>query len=210
MQCSIGIEADNDPRNPPGVEEIIEAIVPDRIIRSVHFVSVEHPKTGELWAWPFDNPAFAGTFEVIGVEKLWGLYIDALENDLRTLRSDVVGHFYVPSKFGHWPKRDRLEEYEDRLLDICCEKSIAIELNTRVLYREKSLARRADYITANRRLLRKASRRNVAIVVGSDAHKTADQGRGFDIALELINSLADSGLEWENGAGFSGSRKALM
>lgn len=201
MQCSIGIEADNDPRNPAGLREIIEAIAPERIIRSVHFVSIAHPKTGAPWAWPFDNPAFADVFEHISAERLWQLYIDALVNDLRTLPSDIVGHFYVPSKFGHWPKRESLEEYEDRVLEVCCEKGIAIELNTRILYREKSLARRCDYLTANRRLIRKASRRSVAVVVGSDAHKPADQGKGFDIALELIGSLVNPRFERLNGAG---------
>jgi histidinol phosphatase-like PHP family hydrolase len=46
---------------------------------------------------------------------------------------------------------------------------------------------REDYLTAHRRLLRKARAAGVRVVLGSDAHAPADQGRAFDVALALLD-----------------------
>jgi HisJ family histidinol phosphate phosphatase len=186
MRCTIGIEADNDPRSAENADDIVEAMQPETVIRSVHFVEIEHPVSGDAWAWPFDNPEFIRVFERVGAERLWALYTSALFSDLRVLRADIVGHFYVPSKFGHWPKREILEAYEEQLLDICAEKQIAVEFNTRLLYREASRALRSDYVAAHRRLLQKAEKKGVRVVLGSDAHRPADQGVAFDVAVELM------------------------
>jgi len=186
MRFAIGVEADDDPRASPEAGAILAALEPEFVIRSVHFLPAPHPATGEPWLWPFDNPEFAFVYERGGTETAWGLYVEKLLGEIEREACDAIGHFYVPAKFGHWPAPARLEEYEDRFLDACRRRAIAVELNTRLLYREPSPAARAAYLTANRRLLRKAGAAGVRVVVGSDAHAPQDQGRGFDEAAALL------------------------
>ncbi len=187
MRFSIGAEMDNDPRARPDAQNIIDALRPDGIIRSVHFVPIQHPEKGADWLWPFDNEEFSGLSEIVGTEKLWELYITRLLDDLEKLPAHVVGHFYVPAVFGRWPAQKKLEEYEDRMLDVAHRRGLAVEVNTRFLYRDHPEERVKKYLEANARLVRKAKARGVGIAIGSDAHSPKDQGNGFDVILKLLD-----------------------
>jgi HisJ family histidinol phosphate phosphatase len=187
MRFSIGAEIDNDPRARPDAQNIVDAMRPDGIIRSVHFVPITHPEKGADWLWPFDNEEFSGLYEVVGTEKLWELYIAKLVDDLEKLPAHVVGHFYVPATLGRWPVQKKLEEHEDRMLDVAHRRGLAVEVNTRFLYREHPEDRKKKFLEANARLVRKAKARGVGIAVGSDAHSPKDQGNAFDVVLKLLD-----------------------
>jgi HisJ family histidinol phosphate phosphatase len=187
MRFSIGAEIDNDPRARPDAQNIVDALRPDGIIRSVHFVPIHHPEKGADWLWPFDNEEFSGLHDVIASEKLWELYMAKLLDDLEKLPGHVVGHFYVPANLGHWPAQKKLEEYEDRMLDVAHTRGMAVEINTRFLYRDHPDDRKKRYLDANARLVRKAKSRGVGIAVGSDAHSPKDQGNAFDVILKLLD-----------------------
>jgi HisJ family histidinol phosphate phosphatase len=184
LRCLIGVEADNDPRDAQAAGEILSQWSPDCVVRSVHFLEVEHPDGGR-WLWPFDNPEFSSFYERYAARTVWRCYVETLLRQIGELRTDVVGHFYVPAKFGHWPPLRELEEHEDRLIDLCARRCIAIEFNTRALYRGPAENREA-YLAHYRRLLRKSARAGVPIALGSDAHCPADQTNGFDLAMEVI------------------------
>ncbi len=187
MRFSIGAEVDNDPRARPDAQNIIDAMRPDGIIRSVHFVPIQHPEKGADWLWPFDNEEFSSLAEIVGTEKLWELYIARLLDDLEKLPANVVGHFYVPAILGRWPAQKKLEEYEDRMLDVAHRRGLAVEVNTRFLYRDQPDDYKKKYLEANARLVRKAKARGVGIAIGSDAHSPKDQGNGFDVILKLLD-----------------------
>jgi HisJ family histidinol phosphate phosphatase len=189
---AVGIEADNDPRTPSDARAIVDALRPDWIIRSVHFLTIEHPDTGEPWAWPFDNPEFVSIYDTVGITRAWQLYVATFLRDLQTLTSDVAAHFYVPGKFGHWPSAAALDEYEDAFVEVCRARSLCVEFNTRILYKEHSEPRKEAYLNAHRRLLRKTRTAGVRIALGSDAHAVTHQGGCFDRALEL---LAEYGID---------------
>lgn len=184
LRCLIGVEADNDPRNAEAATEILSQWSPACVIRSVHFLELEHPHGG-LWLWPFDNPEFSRFYACYTTQTLWRCYVETLLHEIGDRRTDVVGHFYVPAKFGHWPPLRELEDHEDRLIDACARRSLAIEFNTRALYRGAPENREA-YLTHYRRLLRKSARAGVPIALGSDAHCPADQTNGFDLAMDVI------------------------
>ncbi len=189
MRYSIGAEVDNDPRARPDAQNIVDAMKPDGIIRSVHFLTIDHPTHGAGWNWPFDNPEFSSLFDHVGVEKTWELYMATLVDAIERLPGNIVGHFYVPAIFGHWPDDATLEKYEDRLLEACAAREVAIEFNTRFLYGDRTDEEKAKYLAANRRLLRKAKERGVGIAVGADAHSPKDQGHAFDQVLAILDEL---------------------
>ena len=188
MRYSIGAEIDNDPRSRPDAQNIVDAMRPDGMIRSVHFLPINHPQHGE-WMWPFDNPEFKELYDVVGTEQTWELYMTTLLEAIDKLPGNIVGHFYVPAKFGHWPSDEALERYEDRFLEACAERGMAIEVNSRYFYKyfaDDDVARE-KYRAVNLRLLRKAKQRGVMVAVGSDAHSPRDQGSAFDVVLELLD-----------------------
>jgi HisJ family histidinol phosphate phosphatase len=189
MRYSIGAEIDNDPRCRPDAQNIVDAMKPDGTIRSVHFLPITHPQHGENWMWPFDNPEFKDLYEVVGTEATWDLYMATLLDAIEKLPGNIVGHFYVPAKFGHWPEDAALEGYEDRLLDACSERGMAIEINSRYLYKfyagdEENAAK---FRAVHLRLMRKAKEKGVAIAVGSDAHSPKDQGGAFEEILAMLD-----------------------
>jgi HisJ family histidinol phosphate phosphatase len=187
MRFSIGAEVDNDPRARPDAQNIVDAMRPDGIIRAVHFVNIEHPEKGADWAWAFDNDEFAHLHDVVGPDRLWELYTAKLFDDLDKLPAHIAGHFYGPAVFGHWPAAKTLDAYEDRLLEICHRRGLAVEINTRPLYRNPSDDFKKKYLEANARLIRKAKARGVGIAIGSDAHSPKDQGNAFDLVLTLLD-----------------------
>ena len=189
MRYSIGAEVDNDPRARPDAQNIVEAMRPDGLIRSVHFIPIDHPVHGPNWNWPFDNPEFTSLYEHVGTDKTWELYMGVLLDALERLPGNIVGHFYVPAIFGHWPDLPTLEAYEDRMLDVAERQGMAVEFNTRFLYRDHTEEEKQRYIDANRRLLRKAKERGVGIAIGSDAHSPRDQGNGFVTVLGVLDEL---------------------
>jgi HisJ family histidinol phosphate phosphatase len=189
MRFSIGAEVDNDPRSRPDAQNIVDAMRPDATIRSVHFLPITHPVHGENWSWPFDNPEFKDLFDVVGTDQTWELYMTALIDAIERLSGQIVGHFYVPAVFGHWPDETKLEEYENRMLDAAAARGMAVEFNTRFLYRDHPEEEKARYLAANTRLLRKAKERNVGIAIGSDAHSPRDQGGAFETVLAVLDEL---------------------
>jgi HisJ family histidinol phosphate phosphatase len=189
MRYSIGAEVDNDPRSRPDAQNIVDAMRPDAIIRSVHFIPITHPVHGENWPWPFDNPEFGEFYDVVGTEVVWETYVNALVDAIERLPGHIVGHFFVPAVFGHWPDDAKLEVYEDRVLAAAGARQMAVEFNTRFLYRDHDDEAKRRYLDANRRFLRKAKERGVGIAIGSDAHSPKDQGGAFDVVLDLLDEL---------------------
>lgn len=187
MRFSIGAELDNDPRSRPDAQNIVEAMKPDGMIRSVHFLTIDHPEKGADFAWPFDNPEFVSLYDVVGTTRVWELYMERLLDDIEKLPGHIVAHFYVPAKFGHWPDQKTLEKYEDRFLDACASRGMAVEVNTRFLYREESEEQQKKMFDASMRLMRKAKAKKVGIAIGSDAHSPKDQGGAFDIVLKMLD-----------------------
>jgi len=189
MRYSIGAEIDNDPRCRPDAQNIVDAMKPDGMIRSVHFLPITHPQHGENWMWAFDNPEFKDLYDVVGPDNVWEIYMTTLLDAIEKLPGHIVGHFYVPAKFGHWPASDVLEGYEDRFVAACAERGMAIEVNSRYFYKYHAQddAQAQTYRAAHLRLLRKAKAANVMIAVGSDAHSPKDQGGAFDTVLALLD-----------------------
>ncbi len=187
MRFSIGAEVDNDPRARPDAQNIVDAMRPDGMIRSVHFLTIEHPEKGPDYQWAFDNPEFRDLYDVVGTDRVWELYMAKLLEDIEKLPGHIVGHFYVPANFGHWPEPAKLERYEDQLLDACAARGTAIEINTRYLYRDNPPELKEKYRTAIKRLMRKAKAKGVGIAIGADAHSPKDQGNGFPEILTLLD-----------------------
>jgi len=189
MRFSIGAELDNDPRSRPDAQNIVDAMRPDAMLRSVHFIQIDHPTAGANYNWNFDNPEFVSLFDHVGTERTWQLYMETLLKAVDELPGQIIAHFYVPAIFGHWPDKATLEKYEDQIVAAAKAKGMAIEFNTRFLYRDHTPEEKQRYLDANKRLLRKCRDAGVFIAVGADAHSPKDQGGAFDVVLDVLDQL---------------------
>ncbi len=188
MRYSIGAEVDNDPRCRPDAANIVEAMRPDGMIRAVHFIPIDHPTHGAGWQWAFDYPEFSSLFDHVGTEAVWKIYAETMWNTIETMPGQIIAHFYKPAIFGHWPEQSLLEGYEDRLIEMCAERSLAIELNSRIFYKSDDADQVRRFRDAHLRLLKKAKAADVLIAVGADAHSPRDQGGGFETVLEMLDA----------------------
>ena len=187
MRYSIGAEIDNDPRARPDAQNIVDAMRPDGMIRTVKFLTIDHPEKGGEYSWAFDNPEFVQFFDALGVERVWELYMARLLDDVEKLPGHIVGNFYRAASLGHWPDDAKLDQYENQLLDVVLARGMAVEIYTRPLYRDVPEEQRTRYIDANKRLMRKAKERNVPIAIGSGAHSPKDQGGAFETVLQMLD-----------------------
>lgn len=199
MHFSIGAEVDSDPRSRPDAQNIVDAMRPDGMIRSVHFLTVDHPEKGSDWPWPFDNEEFVALFDAVGTARVWEMYIAKLLDEIEKLPGQIVGHLYVPAVFGHWPESKKLDDYENRVLEACRRRGMAIEFNTRFLYRDHPEDQKKRYLDAYRRLLRKAKSKGVLVAVGSDAHSPKDQGNAFEIVIKMLDDCGINELAFPVG-----------
>lgn len=189
MRFSIGAELDNDPRSRPDAQNIVDAMRPDAMLRSVHFITIDHPTSGPNFNWNFDNPEFVSLYEHVGTARTWQLYMEALLKAVEELPGHIIAHFYVPANFGHWPERATLEKYEDQIVAAAKAKGMAIEFNTRFLYRDHPPEEKQKYLEANKRLVRKCRDAGVPVAIGADAHSPRDQGGAFDVVLGVLDDL---------------------
>ncbi len=204
MRYSIGAEVDNDPRCRPDAQNIVDSMKPDGMIRSIHFLAIDHPQHGAAWPWAFDNPEFIALWDHVGTAKAWELYIAAVLDAIERLPGTILGHFYVPAVFGHWPDDATLEGYEDAVLDALLARGMAIEINSRFLYRHpEDHENRAKFIAANTRLLRKAKQKGVPITASSDAHSPRDQGNAYDVVLQMLDDADVNELVFPIGGKFA-------
>ena len=70
---------------------------------------------------------------------------------------------------------------------MCHARGLAVEVNTRFLYRDNPSKLKKKYLEANARLVRKAKALGVGIAIGSDAHSPKDQGNAFDVVLKMLD-----------------------
>ena len=105
MRYSIGAEVDNDPRARPDAQNIVDAMRPDGLIRSVHFLAIDHPAHGAGWQWPFDNPEFVSVFDVVGTERVGNCMWRPCSTPSRSIRATSSPISTRPRSSGTGPRR---------------------------------------------------------------------------------------------------------
>ena len=180
MRFAIGAEVDNDPRARPDAQNIVEALRPDGVIRTVHFVNITHPEKGADWAWAFDSEEFASLHEVVASETLWELYTAKLLTISKSCPRTSSVIFMSPRPLGQVAESEAARRLRGSSARDLPSARAGVEINTRFLYRDHSDESKKKYLDANARLVRKAKARRVGIAIGSDAHSPRDQGNAFD------------------------------
>ncbi len=190
MRYSIGAEVDNDPRSRPDAQNIVDAMRPDAIIRSVHFINDHASGARRELAVAVRQSgvprsvrrrrhrADAGSCTSTRWSTRSNGCPDTSSGTSSSPRCSAIG-----------PTTRSSSEYEDRVLAAAEARGMAVEFNTRFFYRDHSDEEKDRYLDANKRFLRKAKERGVQIAIGSDAHSPKDQGGAFEVVLHVLDQL---------------------
>lgn len=153
MELVCGVEADWLPGREAQLVELCEPY--EYVIGSIHFID----------NLPLDNSDNMTLWEKLGVDGVWGAYLNAMEDMLRhsgPIR--CVGHMDLPKVFGSRPSFDLRDAFGD-LVGLVRASELIIELNC------AGWDKKASEQYPAKGILELFARAGVPCTVGCDAHK---------------------------------------
>ena len=167
-QLVAGIEADWLPGREAELRDLCAPY--DYVIGSIHFLD----------GLPLDNDERMELWEQRGVDGVWELYLNTLEELIRSgAPVNCLGHLDLPKVFGQRPSFNVGEAFCD-LAPLVAGRELIIELNTAGWFKPA----REQYPAVD--VLRAFCQAGVACTVGCDAHRPCQLGRGVREAYGLL------------------------
>lgn len=179
LEIGLGVEVGY---NPKGKEELLQRLAShswDRVGISYHFLETDNGHLNMVSR----KQANINALDRIGVENVIRLYYGGLRQAVEELPVNLLCH--LDAVLRYHPSLQFTDEHIrliDDLLDAVARKNMAVEVNTSG-YRLKNEPFPSQYF------LKKAIKRGIPLVAGSDAHRPEDVGRYFDRLPGLIKSL---------------------
>lgn len=168
-QLVAGIEADWLPGRAQELEELCAPY--DYAIGSIHF----------LKGMPVDNSDDMRLWEELGVDGVWELYLNTLEELVRSgAPVQCLGHPDLPKVFGQCPSFSLADAFGD-IAQLAAARELAIEVNTAGWFKPAA----EQYPAAP--ILRIFCQAGVPCTVGCDAHRPEHVGRGVQEAYRLMH-----------------------
>jgi histidinol-phosphatase (PHP family) len=184
-----GLEIDFIPEAMDRVADIVGRYPVDYVIGSVHFFDgFPIDECRERW----DHISEAERNDII--RGYWGL----IARMARTGMFDIAGHLDLYKKFGHLPTADMSEEIITAI-DAIAESGMSVELNTSGWHKPIMEAYPSPMI------LKGCLRRQIPVIITSDAHTTSRLTDKFDRAAGVLGSLG-----WDKTATYSGRKRVIV
>jgi histidinol-phosphatase (PHP family) len=174
LKIRLGLEVDFFPETIGSTKQRLAPYAFDYLIGSVHFIN-EFPIDLNSQSW--------GDLSQDSRDRVWRSYWRRLCAVAETGLFDIIGHLDLPKKFGYFPSID-LTEDALAALDAIAAADMAIEINCSGWDKPVREAYPSLF------LLKEAKRRNIPLVISSDAHEADTVAGHFDRARQLA---ADAG-----------------
>ena len=142
------------------------------LLGSVHYID----------GWGFDNPAYMEGWDERGVDDVWARYAEiwceAVESKVPFT---TMAHPDLPKVFGYMPSTgfDLRGMYAD-MAATAARRGVAVEVNT------CGWAKPMNEQYPSSQLLKAFKQAGVDCTIGSDAHRPADVGYGFERAVGIM------------------------
>ena len=160
----------------------------DLVGSSIHFLDGQDVVSGRS-AWSRGE---------LDLDAVYAAYLNTLESMLDHDYFDMVCHLDLPKKFNRRPTPAVTEGFK-QLLEKIGRKGLAIELNTSGFDYPVEEAFPAP------ELLARCADLEIPVVIGSDAHRPEDVGRGAERARKLLKSAG-----YRQATGFSHRRREAV
>lgn len=152
----------------------------DYILGSIHILDSEDGK------WCFDDSRFLKEFKDIGVDQVYMVYYETLQNMLLSdlFDFDIVSHFDLPKKFNYFPEQKYLVHNKAlETLELIKEKDKVMEINTGGLRKEV----KDQYPSEG--IIKEMYNLDIPILLGSDAHHPSEVAYEFDKMKSLLTKI---------------------
>lgn len=162
-----GIEVDYFPDMEDDIAELIKGIPLDYVIGSVHFIG--------NWNFDMDQSLYGKWTNDVLYSKYFALVQQLAKSGL----FDIVGHLDIIKKFRIYPETNQEALFEETL-DIIKHNNLVVELNT------GGFDRPCQEFTPSPKLLEMCFRHQIPVTLSSDAHRTSQIARYYDLAFSLL------------------------
>lgn len=170
LRVRVGVEWDYCPGYEAKLERWVRGYPWDLVLGGVHWL---RGRDGGWWG--FDIPDQQAEWERRSVDEVYEEYFRLLCQAASTGLFDVLAHPDVVKVFGHRPRRDPLEWYE-QAAEAMARAGVCGEVNT------AGWRKPVGELYPAERFLQVLRRRGVPIVISSDAHWAEHVGFGFSEA----------------------------
>jgi histidinol-phosphatase (PHP family) len=181
LEIGLGVEVGYNPNSLKETLQRLNLHNWDRIGISYHFMDTDSKHLNLVSSKQVNIEAL----DRFGVDKVVSRYYKELLDAVDKLPGQVLCH--IDAVMRHHPNVVITPEHNsliDDLLDSVARQNMSLEVNTSG-YRIK------DEPFPSLDILRKAAKKNIPLVVGSDAHRPEDVGRYFEKLPELIEKLVN-------------------
>ena len=182
IEIGLGIEVGYNPKFLEEIQRRLALHTWDRIGISYHFLETDSAHLNMVSSKQVNIDAM----DQFGVHEIVTRYYKNLQKAVEKLPGQVLCH--IDAVLRHHPNVVMTQEHNaliDELLDSVARNNMSLEVNTSG-YRIK------DEPSPSLDILRKAIKKNIPLVAGSDAHRPEDVGRHFDRLPELMKNIVGS------------------
>ena len=179
LEIGLGVEVGCNPKSLEKIQRRLALHPWDRIGISYHFMDTGSGHLNLVSSKQINIDAL----DEFSVEKVVSRYYNELLDAVEKLPGQVLCH--IDAVMRHHPNVILTPEHKaliDDLLDAVARNNMSLEVNTSG-YRIKN----EPY--PSREILRKAIKKNIPLVAGSDAHRPEDVGRDFDRLAGLMEEI---------------------
>ncbi|MBW2506079.1 MAG: histidinol-phosphatase [Deltaproteobacteria bacterium] len=183
ISIGLGVEVGYNPRCVTEIEQRLALQTWDRIGISYHFLETDSGHLNMVSSKQIN----IDRLDQYGIDDVLDRYYKDLMDAVKKLPGQVLCH--IDAALRHHPKAKLKPSHHallDELLDLVADKNMYLEVNTSG-YKTKG----EPYPSLT--ILKKAVKRNIPLVAGSDAHCPEDVGRYFDRLPGLMEKIIDRG-----------------
>ena len=179
IEIGLGIEVGYNPNYLEEIERRLALYTWDRIGISYHFLETDSAHLNMVSRKQVNIDAL----DQLGVQEVVTKYYENLKDAVEKVPGQVLCH--IDAVLRHHPNVEINPKHLsliDELLDSAALKNMSLEVNT-------SNYRIKNEPSPSLDILRKAIKKNIPLVAGSDAHRPEDVGRHFDRLPGLMEEI---------------------